>query len=370
MAGEDSDEFYMDVATLVQQAEAWELKRAIKTEAGARSAKVKESADALKKTKRKFALWSAESLLKHDPGDGHPESPERYRLLLSMLNHQYEKVKRLDDRVATVSEITLAHSAHYHDMVRMDVENFADNLRTGDTAICEDSYDAAVLATGGVLNAVDAVLAGKFDRVFCATRPPGHHATADLGMGFCMFNHVAIAARYAQKKYGLKRVAIVDWDVHWGNGTQEIFYNDPSVFYFSTHQNGLYSCGGNADETGEGEGAGTTLNIPLPAGAGDEEMLAAWRGPLGDALEAFQPELILVSAGFDAAAGDPLAELTVSTKGFGKLTKIVRGYAEKYCKGKLISVLEGGYEPHLLAKCVAEHVRVMKKRKLSIRSIQ
>lgn len=359
--GEDSDDFFMNVDDLVKQADEWQAKQELKQSEKVEKAKKAKEAKSTRKAKRKLVLWSSEELLKHDPGVDHPESPTRYRHLLAMLEGKYGKVKRLPDRSATVAEITLAHSAHYHDMAKMDVENFAENLRTGDTAICEDSYDAAVLACGGVLNAVDAVVDGKFDRAFCATRPPGHHATADLGMGFCMFNHAAVAARYAQRQYGLKRVAIVDWDVHWGNGTQEIFYDDPSVFYFSTHQNGLFGAGGNADETGRADGEGATLNVPLPAGAGDTEVLAAWSGQLGDALERFQPELIIVSAGFDAAAGDPLAELAVSTKGFGQLTKVVCEYAEKYCDGRLISLLEGGYEPALLAECVAEHLRVLKK---------
>ena len=369
IAGEDSDEFLMDVADLVKQSEEWQEKQALK-----KIKREKESAaeKAVKSTtkritrkkvpkilKKKVAVWNSEELLRHDTGVGHPESQERYRAVLNVLDNKFSELDCIDDRIASVSEITLVHSAHYHDMVKMDVENFAENLRTGDTAICEDSYDAAVLATGGVLNAVDAVVKGEADHVFCAVRPPGHHATADLGMGFCIFNHAAIAARYAQKVHGLERVAIVDWDVHCGNGTQEIFYEDPSVFYFSTHQEGLFLNVGQANETGEGLGKGTTLNVPLKAGAGDSEILAAWGEPLKEALTTFKPDLIIISAGFDAADGDPLAELKVSVDGFAQLTRLVCSYADELCHGRIVSVLEGGYEPALLADCIEAHVRAL-----------
>ncbi|MFC5051504.1 GNAT family N-acetyltransferase [Rubritalea spongiae] len=361
IAGEDSDEFTMEVDSLVKQAEAWAKKQ--KTKKIAKKTKKKSVNKSVKKAKRKkakkrkVALWCSEELLKHNPGPSHPESRKRYQAVLDVLDGEFPKLERLTDRVASVSEITLAHSAHYHDIVKMDVENFAEQLRTGDTAICEDSYDAAVLSTGGVLNAVDSVMTGQVNRVFCAVRPPGHHSTADLGMGFCIFNHVAIAARYARQNYGIKRVAILDWDVHCGNGTQSIFYDDPSVLYFSTHQDGLFYTGGKAEETGEGDGSGTTINVPLTAGAGDNEILEAWGEPLKKRLKEFQPELILVSAGFDAADGDPLAELRVSLDGFSQLTKLVCKYADKFCEGRVISVLEGGYEPPLLAECVETHVR-------------
>jgi acetoin utilization deacetylase AcuC-like enzyme/acyl-CoA hydrolase/GNAT superfamily N-acetyltransferase len=358
--GDDSDEFTMSVDELVKQADAWAKRK--KTDKPTKEAK---SANKVKKTaarkaskkKTKLGIWSSSELLRHDPGVNHPESPRRYQAVLDVLERDFAKLERIDDRLASVTEITLAHSAHYHDMVKMDVENFAEHLRTGDTAICEDSYDAAILSTGGVLNAVDAVMSGKLDRAFCAVRPPGHHATEDLGMGFCIFNHAAIAARYAQKEYGVERVAILDWDVHCGNGTQSIFYDDPSVLYFSTHQDGLFYTGGAADEVGEGKGKGYTVNMPLPAGAGDQELLESWGAPLKQRLTEFQPDLIILSAGFDAADGDPLAEFRVSAEGFGKLTKLVCKYANKLCAGRVISVLEGGYEPPLLVECLSEHLK-------------
>eukprot|EP00112_Aurelia_sp_Birch-Aquarium-sp1_P008257 Seg19049.1 transcript_id=Seg19049.1/GoldUCD/mRNA.D3Y31 product="Histone deacetylase 14" protein_id=Seg19049.1/GoldUCD/D3Y31 len=251
------------------------------------------------------------------------------------------------------------HGSTYHDLVRYDVDNFADILHSGDTAICEDSYDVAMLASGAVLDAVDQVMTGKLSRVFCAVRPPGHHASANVGMGFCIFNHVAVAARYLQQKYSVKKVAILDWDVHHGNGTQDIFYEDGSVFYFSTHQEGIFPMTGLASERGAKKGRGTTLNIPLPADTGDAEVLAAWGAPLKKALQKFQPEFILVSAGFDAVAEDSIAEFNMTPAGFGKLTDLVRGYADELCKGRLVSVLEGGYQIEMLAQCVKTHLKRM-----------
>ncbi|MEO1856989.1 MAG: GNAT family N-acetyltransferase [Rubritalea sp.] len=361
---DDSDEFIMEVDELVKQSIAWEKKKSKKKHKtpvikATKKAVVRTRAKVKKKKALKVAIWSSEELLKHDTGPGHPESTRRYQYVLDRLENAFPKVERLDDRIASVKEITLVHSAHYHDMVKMDVENFAENLRTGDTAIGEHSYDAAVLSTGGVLNAVDSVLSGAIDRAFCAVRPPGHHATPDLGMGFCIFNHGAIAARYAQKEHGLKKVAIVDWDVHCGNGTEETFYRDPSVFYFSTHQEGHFHSCGDPSEIGEGKGKGTTLNIPLKPGSGDEEIIKVWKEPLSEALVKFKPELIIVCAGFDAAAGDPLAEMLVSPNGFAELTKLVCSYADQYCGGRVVSVLEGGYEPTVLANCVEAHVKAL-----------
>ncbi|WP_018968962.1 GNAT family N-acetyltransferase [Rubritalea marina] len=363
--GEDSDEFFMEVDQLVVQAEQWEKKQEAKRQASREGAGKDHHVDAPEVQSGRsvqnasVALWYSTEPLRHDTGDGHPESVERYQAILDLIEKKYADWPAIDDRFATVSEITMVHSPHYHDMVRMDVDNFAEQLRTGDTAICEHSYDAAVLSTGGVLNAVDEVMAGEVNKVFCATRPPGHHASEDLGMGFCVFNHVAVAARYAQQRYGLTRVAILDWDVHAGNGTQSIFYEDPSVLFFSSHQHGLFHAFGSKEERGAGEGEGTTINVPLPEKAGDRELLAAWGEPLAAALDEFQPDMIILSAGFDAVDGDPLADLCVTPEGFGQLTKIVVAYAEKFCDGRLISVLEGGYDPLLLADCVEAHLDAM-----------
>lgn len=348
--GEDSDEFFMEVDTLVEQSKSWRKKQASK--------KARKVAKKPRK-KRKIGVWSSAYMLQHDTGDRHPESAVRYQHVMELLDKEFSKLPRIADRRATTKEITLVHSGHYHDIVRWDAENFAEQLRTGDTALCEESYTVAMQATGAVLAAVDEVVEGKLRRVFCAVRPPGHHANRDRGMGFCLFNHVAVAARYAQQKHGLKRVAVLDWDVHHGNGTQDIFYDDASVLFFSTHEEGLFPYTGLAEETGDGEGVGLTINVPMPKNAGDYDMLQAWGQPLEQALDRFQPQLIILSAGFDAAQDDPLADMQVSVDGFAKLTELVRDYADRFCKGRLISVMEGGYEPQVLADCVRAHLKCL-----------
>jgi acetoin utilization deacetylase AcuC-like enzyme len=215
-------------------------------------------------------------------------------------------------------------------------------------------------AAGGLLNAVDGVIAGDWANAFCAVRPPGHHATPDRGMGFCLFNNVAIAARYAQRKHGLERIAIVDWDVHHGNGTQDIFYEDGSVFFFSTHQSPWYPGTGAKDETGVGAGRGTTLNVPLPGGSGMKEIGAAFRGAFAEKMRDFKPDLILLSAGFDSRLGDPLGQFTLTDEDFATLTGVLLEMADSYAGGRLVSVLEGGYNQNGLAKAVESHVRALR----------
>jgi acetoin utilization deacetylase AcuC-like enzyme len=206
------------------------------------------------------------------------------------------------------------------------------------------SWEAATLATGGALAVVDAVLDGAADNGFALVRPPGHHSTADTAMGFCLFNNVAIAARHAQARDGIERVAVVDWDVHHGNGTEAIFYNDPSVLFVSIHQDDLYPIGAGAlEHAGEGEGEGFTVNIPLPAGSGDDGYLLAFERLVEPALAAFRPDLLFVSAGQDPAASDPLGRMSVTTEGFRELTRRARAVADRLCDGRLAIVLEGGY---------------------------
>jgi acetoin utilization deacetylase AcuC-like enzyme len=209
------------------------------------------------------------------------------------------------------------------------------------------------------MSAVDLVLRGEAANVFCIVRPPGHHATANRGMGFCLFNNVAIAARYAQKMYGCERVLIADWDVHHGNGTQDIFYQDPSVFFFSTHQSPWYPGTGDADEIGEGRGEGSTMNLPLPAGSGRAEVLGGLRERLLPAMKTFRPDLVLISAGFDSRAGDPLGHFRLSDGDFSDLTLVLREIADDSAGGRVISVLEGGYSLEGLTKAVAAHVEAL-----------
>ncbi len=296
---------------------------------------------------------------RHDTGPHHPESAERYRVLRAALGGLPPEFVRLPGRTATVAEILLAHEHHYHDLVYQDAESFAHQLRTGDTAICEESYDVARGATGAVLEAVDAVMSGEVSSAFCAVRPPGHHATATRGMGFCIFNHVAIAARHLQQTHGLKRIAIIDWDVHHGNGTEEIFIEDPSILYISLHEKDIYPHTGAATDHGRGAGEGTTLNIPLPEGSDGQAALAAWDARISPAIDSFQPEFLLVSAGFDARVDDPIGDLRWSDATFAAMTRRCVAHAEKWCGGKIVSVLEGGYNPQGLASAAVAHVKAL-----------
>ncbi|BDS05996.1 acetoin utilization protein [Oceaniferula spumae] len=297
--------------------------------------------------------------LKHDTGLGHPECASRYQAVIDALDSADFPMLQLEGKTAELDDILLCHESWYHDIVRMDVDQLADVLRTGDTAICPDSYDVVMKATGAVLTAVDAILEGKVKNAFCAIRPPGHHASAGRGMGFCIFNHVAIAAKHLQERHGLNRIAILDWDVHHGNGTQDIFYQDGTVFYASSHEENIFPYTGDADEIGVGDGLGTTLNLPVPAGAGGESILPAWEEKIGSALRQFKPQAIIISAGFDARENDPIGMLNLTDNDFSTLTKMVKSWADELCEGRVLSVLEGGYQPEGLAKAVLAHVRAL-----------
>jgi acetoin utilization deacetylase AcuC-like enzyme len=296
---------------------------------------------------------------RHDTGRGHPESAERYRVLEAALATLPPEIFRLPGRRALVSEVLLAHDHDYHDLVYRDTETFADQLRTGDTAICEESYDVALEATGAVLVAVDAVMAGDVGSAFCAIRPPGHHATATRGMGFCIFNHVAVAARYLQSRHGLGKIAIIDWDVHHGNGTEAIFIEDPSVLYVSLHEEGIYPFTGPARERGQGPGEGTNLNIPLPPFSDGSLALREWASKLEPAVDAFQPDFLLISAGFDARIDDPIGGLRWSDETFAEMTRRCVSLAGKWCDGRIVSALEGGYNPQGLASAALAHVKAL-----------
>jgi acetoin utilization deacetylase AcuC-like enzyme len=293
----------------------------------------------------------------HLAGRQHPERPERFDAVLNGLASAglLERMWRAEARTATGDELLLCHTAEYLKTVRRDVESGRRYLSTGDTDITPNSWDVAARAVGGVLNAVDAVLSGSARNAFCAVRPPGHHASAARGMGFCLFNNAAIAARYAQRNHGVGRVLIVDWDVHHGNGTQDIFYRDASVFFFSSHQWPLYPGTGRADETGDGPGEGATMNFPFPAGAGRREILGAVENHLLPAAARFQPDLVLISAGFDSRVGDPLGRFTLTDIDFADLTRAVMGIAG----GRVVSVLEGGYNLDGLASAAAAHVAAL-----------
>ncbi|MBV8865020.1 MAG: histone deacetylase, partial [Acidobacteriaceae bacterium] len=246
----------------------------------------------------------------HDAGAGHPEQPARLTVIANQLKTSglIDHLTVLNPRSASDDELALAHSRDYIALTNREIAQGATELSTGDTAINAHSGEAARAAAGCALSAIDAVFDGQIRNAFCAVRPPGHHANATRGMGFCLFNTVAIAARYAQQKHGAERVLIADWDVHHGNGTQDIFYTDGSVLFFSTHQSPWYPGTGAADETGEGDGAGKTINCPFPAGTGSSKILKAFREKLLPAAQEFRPDPILLSAGFDSRVGDPLGQ--------------------------------------------------------------
>jgi acetoin utilization deacetylase AcuC-like enzyme len=301
------------------------------------------------------ALLLDDYLTRHVTELGHPECPERLVVIRKALEGFTDGVL-VPSRRADLTEVSLCHRPSYVEGVLSLIAAGQTELAGGDVSVCSQSGEVALHAVGGVIDAVDAVLSGRAKNAFCAVRPPGHHARPAAPMGFCLFNNVAIAARYAQKNHSVQRVAIIDWDVHHGNGTQEIFYSDGSVLFFSTHQWPWYPGTGHSSERGEGEGFGLTINCPLPAGSGRAEFMEAFRTRLLPALNKHQPELLIVSAGFDSRAGDPLGQLLLTDKDFADLTDLLLGFAIGACGGRLVSVLEGGYNLAGLGKAVASHV--------------
>jgi len=297
---------------------------------------------------------------KHVTGFGHPEQPARNKAVLKALDNAgiSDKFRKVEPRPCKDSDILRCHSGKYLNTVKADVKAGETQLSTGDTAICPASLDIGRLAAGATLAAVDEVLTGKASNAFCVVRPPGHHATPDKGMGFCLFNNIAIAARYAQKKYGIGKILIVDWDVHHGNGTQDVFYEDETVFFFSTHQSPWYPGTGEREETGKGKGLGSTLNRPCPAGSGRDKIVEnAFGQDLLTLMNGFRPELILISAGFDSRIGDPLGQFRLVDEDFTSLTGVVLDLAKEYADGKVVSVLEGGYDLNGLGKASVSHAR-------------
>jgi acetoin utilization deacetylase AcuC-like enzyme len=291
----------------------------------------------------------------------HPERPERIEAVTKALQKAslLDRTGRVGRRAATEDELMLCHTHAYLKTAHRDVAAGLDCLSTGDTDITPNSWEVAVQAVGGVLNAVDAVMTRKAHNAFCVVRPPGHHATPSRGMGFCLFNNVGIAARHAQKAHGVERVAIIDWDVHHGNGTQDIFYEDGSVFYLSTHQWPLYPGTGRADETGEGQGKGTTMNFPFAAGSGRKEILGAIQNAWLPEMAKFRPDLVLISAGFDSRIDDLLGNFTLTDHDFADLTEVMLEVAGQYAGGRLVSVLEGGYNLSGLGLAAATHVAAL-----------
>ena len=280
----------------------------------------------------------------HDNGMGHPESQERLLAIIDMLKETklLEEVVRIEPRDATKEEITLVHEPKYFDLIRSTrgkMRVFLD----ADTSTCPVSFDAAVRAAGGMIVATDSVLKGEVDMAFPIVRPPGHHAERNRAMGFCLFNNIAIGAAYASTFCGISRILIVDWDLHHGNGTQHMFYDSSEVLYFSTHQYPYYPGTGGVNEIGAQSALGYTINVPLPAGMGDKEYIKIFFQILMPVISQYKPELILVSAGFDTYFDDPLGGMKVTPKGFAQMARFLKEMSEEYCDGKIVFILEGGY---------------------------
>lgn len=297
--------------------------------------------------------------LEHDMGMGHPESPNRLRAIVQQLEQSgaMAQLARVEPRMAEDEWIAQIHTQAYLASLKQHAPASGRVSLDPDTSMSPGSLTAAYLAAGGALAGVDAIMAKQVDHVFCAVRPPGHHAEANRAMGFCLLNNVAIAARYAQKKHGLSRVLIVDWDVHHGNGTQHSFEDDPSVLFFSTHQFPHYPGTGRESEHGRGAGESYTINVPMEAGEGDDEYRAIFHNVLVPAADEFKPELVIISAGFDAHKDDPLASMGLTEAGYAELTGIVAGIAKQHAQGRILSSLEGGYNLTALAASVDAHVR-------------
>ena len=301
--------------------------------------------------------------LDHEAGLNHPERPERLLAIMDGLKHSslLDHLEVRQPAPASVQSLTRIHSPeHVEHIARLSAQGRMVSLGP-DTSLNGATYHAAGLAAGAVVNAIDVVASGEVGNAFCAVRPPGHHAERDQAMGFCYFNNVAIGARHLQEHHQIQRVAIIDWDVHHGNGTQHSFEEDPSVFFFSIHQFGpyFYPGTGAAHEQGRGPGLGYTLNAPMPPGARDADYLRVFRQVLRPAMDRFRPEFILISAGFDAHQADPLGEIELSIEGFAALTAQVRSMAEDHCQGRLVSILEGGYDLEATAASVEAHLQVL-----------
>lgn len=299
--------------------------------------------------------------LEHLTGIRHPENPERLKIILDHLqgNSCWSRMQIAQAPAADLKWIATNHSDFYIQSVEQACRRAPEILDGGDTLVTTQSYQAALHAVGACLAGVDDLMQGRATAVFCAVRPPGHHAEHDHALGFCLFNNVAIAARYAIDRYSLQRVFILDWDVHHGNGTQHSFEYMAEVFFCSLHQWPLYPGSGAAGETGRGVGRGYTLNIPLSPGTGDAGYLQAFDQQVLPALRRYRPDLLIISAGFDAHEQDPLAEMALSTAGFAEMTRRVRRAMQEFNGGKILSVLEGGYHRPNLAESVLAHLEAL-----------
>jgi acetoin utilization deacetylase AcuC-like enzyme len=298
----------------------------------------------------KVGFVYSDEYLKHNTGN-HPESSQRLEAILSHLKEKkvLKDLSLINPRKADLKEIEYIHSPSYIQEVR-ELCQKGEGFLNSDTPVSRDSFEVALLAVGGVFNAIDRVV-NDLDSVFCLIRPPGHHALKSKGMGFCVFNNVALGARYVQDKHHLKKVLIIDWDVHHGNGTQAAFWSDPSVLYFSAHQYPYYPGTGRIEELGEEKGRGYTINIPLPPGCGDGDYIYIFKKILSPIAKEFKPDITFISAGFDAHRDDPLGGMGLTSRGYGALTSLVKEFSKR-----IVSCLEGGYNLKALSESVLAHL--------------
>ena len=304
--------------------------------------------------------------LSHIAGVGHPERPERLQAAIAHLRAQswFGKLAQIDAQPASTDWLHTIHTPDYIARAQTACASGQTYLDVPDVGICSESYAAAASACGAALALGDEVMHGRVDNAFALMRPPGHHAEASMALGFCLINNVAVLARYLQQKHGLERILILDWDVHHGNGTQHSFESDDSVMYVSLHQYPFYPGTGAHSEIGEGKGRGGTLNCPMRAGARDADYYDAFQTHILPAIDNFRPDVVLLSAGFDAHADDPLAEVQLSTECYAWMTTRMLEVADKYAGGRLISLLEGGYDLDALSACVSTHVAVLNAQSL------
>ena len=303
----------------------------------------------------KCGITTDNRCLGHNTGVGHPERSDRIRSCLVAIEQANLNLVPVESVPINEEKLAYVHAKEHIDRVYKHCQT-EDPLEY-DTPVAKDSYQVALLSVAAAISLSESVIDKTIDNGFSLMRPPGHHATAFRAMGFCLFNSVAIATRHLQKKHGLDRIAIIDWDVHHGNGTQDIFYSDPSVFYFSIHQSPLYPGTGLVKEKGTGRGVGKTLNCPMPPYSGDSDYTEKFRKVLQPQLTEFKPEFIFISAGFDAHERDPLSQMNMTSEGFADLTKIVQEIADQVCRGHIVSVLEGGYDLQGLSTSVVAHLR-------------
>ena len=304
----------------------------------------------------KIGILTDKSFLLHDTGPGHPESPDRLKAVEEAINEISDDIVRIKAREASREELLLVHRPEYVERI-LSLDPGGLIMLDADTSFSAHTKSAALKAAGGVLETVDGVANGDFSKALCAVRPPGHHAEPSRAMGFCIFNNIAIGAAYALTKRDIQRVAIIDWDLHHGNGTQDIFYQRDDVLYVSLHQYPYYPGSGSADERGARKGTGYTINIPMAAGSTDGDYREAFATVIIPALTDFRPQMLFISAGFDAHRDDPLGGMNLSSEFYGEMTAMLKKVADQFCDGRVISVLEGGYSLSALKESVLFHLR-------------